>query len=403
MFKRMLTLLLCLVLFTGFAYNGLAGVKLGVTVVGSTIAEDRQKIAELQEKLDGIKNNLTTLEKNKDKINADTQTILEQKLVLDQEYTLIMSEISTISDMIVEFESMLENTATEKADKEVALEKQLDEFSTLLVELYKNGDDSKFDMFLKSDSYSSYVSYVEYMEHILKSGDAMIKDINQTITDIGEREKEYTETAAQLVKKEDDLLTAKQDLIDKQAEMDKKLGENLENVEFTDKEKAEMEKAEQDLLKEIADLQKQMQDKISASYNGKFSWPIVGSAGYITSNFGWRDNPFNGTPEYHNGLDIAGVPKGTGIRVADDGVVTYAGNRGAFGNVVFVEHGGGITTIYAHCDSLLVSYGATVKKDQVIARVGATGQVTGVHLHFAVSKNGSYVDPKQYLPTYFTQ
>ncbi len=403
MFRKMLTLLLCFVLCIGFVYNGFAGLKLGFEVAGTTISEDRDALAKLQEKLKGIRDNIGILEKEKAEIDTSTQTILAQKLLLDQEYSLIKQEIKAIKDVIGQFDVVLENTAIEKAEKELSLENQLDEFSALLVELYKNGDDSKFDMFLKADSYASYVSYVEYMEQILKSSDAMIKDINQTIVDINDREKEYATTAAQLVEKEGELLTAEQDLIAKQAEMDAKLGENNDKVEFTDAEKAAMELAEKELLKEIADLQKQMQDKIAATYNGKFSWPIVGSAGYITSNFGWRDNPFNGTPEYHNGLDIAGVPKGTGIRAADKGVVTYAGWRGAFGNVVFVEHGGGVTTIYAHCDSLLVSYGATVEKDQVIARVGATGQVTGVHLHFAVSKNGNYVDPKQYLPTYFTQ
>ena len=273
----------------------------------------------------------------------------------------------------------------------------------MLVELYKNGSYSKFDMFLQSDSYSSYVSYVEYMEHILKSSDAMIKGINENITTIKDREKEYSEASVKLAEKEKELKASQLELDKKAKELDEKLGENRDKLTFTEDEKKQMELEEQKLLEEISKIQQQIKDKVSATYNGQFSWPFASNVDCrITSRFGSRSNPFNGSYEHHNGFDIV-CDRGTPIRAVDSGIVTYAGNRGAFGNVVFIEHGGGLTTIYAHCDSVLISAGAKVLKDQVIARVGDTGQVTGVHLHFAVSKNGNYVDPEKYLPTYFTK
>ena len=127
------------------------------------------------------------------------------------------------------------------------------------------------------------------------------------------------------------------------------------------------------------------------------NFPIIGYSGYtITSRFGIRtDGPFT-SYEHHNGLDIA-CPRGTAIGAAEAGIVTFAGYNGSFGNVVFIEHGGGLTSVYAHCDSLLVTAGTKVAKDQVIARVGTTGKSSGYHLHFAVLKNGVYVDPEDYL------
>lgn len=98
----------------------------------------------------------------------------------------------------------------------------------------------------------------------------------------------------------------------------------------------------------------------------------------------------------HNGVDLRN-PKGTSIYVVDDGVVTFSGYKGSFGNLVRVSHGNGIETWYAHCDSLLVSIGDVVRKGDKIATVGMTGRATGYHLHFEVRKNGVPQNPMNYL------
>lgn len=98
----------------------------------------------------------------------------------------------------------------------------------------------------------------------------------------------------------------------------------------------------------------------------------------------------------HTGVDLRN-PKGTPIYVVDDGVVTFSGYRGTYGNLVIVSHGKGLETYYAHCDKLLVSTGAVVKKGKQIATVGITGRATGYHLHFEVRKNGNPQNPLNYL------
>lgn len=98
----------------------------------------------------------------------------------------------------------------------------------------------------------------------------------------------------------------------------------------------------------------------------------------------------------HNGVDLRN-PKGTPIKVVDDGVVTFAGYKGSFGNLVKVSHGNGIETWYAHCSSILVGIGDVVRKGDQIATVGATGRATGYHLHFEVRKNGIPQNPMNYL------
>lgn len=98
----------------------------------------------------------------------------------------------------------------------------------------------------------------------------------------------------------------------------------------------------------------------------------------------------------HTGVDLRN-PKGTPIYAVDDGVVTASAYRGSYGNIVQISHGNGLETWYAHCDSLLVSKGAVVKKGQQIATVGITGRATGYHLHFEVRKNGTPQNPMNYL------
>ncbi len=98
----------------------------------------------------------------------------------------------------------------------------------------------------------------------------------------------------------------------------------------------------------------------------------------------------------HTGVDLRN-PKGTPIYVVDDGVVTFAGYRGSYGNIVKVSHGKGLETWYAHCDKMIVSVGDVLKKGQQIATVGITGRATGYHLHFEVRKNGSPQNPMNYL------
>ncbi|MGQ0570268.1 MAG: peptidoglycan DD-metalloendopeptidase family protein [Armatimonadota bacterium] len=118
-----------------------------------------------------------------------------------------------------------------------------------------------------------------------------------------------------------------------------------------------------------------------------FVWP---SRGVLTSRFGWRYR------RHHNGIDLAS-PRGTPIYAARDGVVEFSGRYYGYGKVVFLQHGGGLVTVYGHASELLVQPGQRVKKGQLIARVGCTGACTGSHLHFEVRVNGQPANPLRYL------
>jgi murein DD-endopeptidase MepM/ murein hydrolase activator NlpD len=122
---------------------------------------------------------------------------------------------------------------------------------------------------------------------------------------------------------------------------------------------------------------------------GTFSWPVTGT---ITSPFGWRSNPFGGSPDFHPGLDIA-APTGTTVTAAASGTVIMAQWYGGYGNYISIDHGGGYSTGYGHLSAIYVANGQTVTRGQAIGAVGSTGASTGPHLHFEVRINGKAVDP----------
>ena len=127
----------------------------------------------------------------------------------------------------------------------------------------------------------------------------------------------------------------------------------------------------------------------SAPHTTPSIWP---AAGYVSSPYGLR---FNGT-EFHQGIDIA-ADMGAPIVATADGVVTAAGWNGGYGNMVDVDHGGGIVTRYGHASALAVTVGQQVRRGEVIAYVGSTGRSTGPHVHYEVRVNGAPVNPAGYL------
>jgi murein DD-endopeptidase MepM/ murein hydrolase activator NlpD len=112
----------------------------------------------------------------------------------------------------------------------------------------------------------------------------------------------------------------------------------------------------------------------------------------LTSNYGWRADPFSGAAKYHRGIDLKAA-YGTEVPAASDGKVVEVGENGAYGLTVVVDHGSGLKTRYAHLATTDVTVGDQVLQGQDIGRVGQSGRATGPHLHFEVIRNGQRVDP----------
>ncbi len=140
----------------------------------------------------------------------------------------------------------------------------------------------------------------------------------------------------------------------------------------------------------IKDFLKGQKDIYVATPKG---WPVDGR---VTSEFGPRENPRDGSPEFHSGLDIS-VPAGTPVRVTADGIVSFAGWSTGSGNLVVIEHGFGNATFYAHNTSIAVKVGEKVRRGDIISHSGSTGDSTGPHVHYEVRHNGKAINPREFI------
>ncbi len=173
--------------------------------------------------------------------------------------------------------------------------------------------------------------------------------------------------------------------------------EILESLDATDFGSLDMELLKRqiertmDTVGEIRDYLRQQRDLYFATPMGM---PV--DDGYISSTFGWRKHPKTGKRLFHTGLDIAAWP-GTPVRATADGIVSFAGWSGGSGRLVVIEHGFGYTTCYAHNRKIIVKVGQKVKRGDIIAYVGSTGNTTGPHVHYEVWIDKKPVNPKSYL------
>jgi murein DD-endopeptidase MepM/ murein hydrolase activator NlpD len=164
-----------------------------------------------------------------------------------------------------------------------------------------------------------------------------------------------------------------------------------------------------DFVKELDELTRQVESRqqqldllnsIMIQRDSQSEFKLTGRPvrkGYISSNFGRRIDPFSGNVAWHQGVDFATGKEGEEVLAVAAGVVTYAGHKDGYGNLVQINHGNGYETLYAHDKTVLVKVGDVIKKGQLIALSGSTGRSTGPHVHFEVHKNGRVVDPASYI------
>ena len=183
--------------------------------------------------------------------------------------------------------------------------------------------------------------------------------------------------------------TLQQGYIEKLTEQEKQVNEQI--VEF----KTEIAKLEG----KIHAISLNAEDIQIQFTGGAMIWPVAKRGTAISSAYGSREHPVLGVTKFHQGIDIANTGFGAPIVSAADGIVTYAGWLGTYGNCVMVYHGEGITTLYAHGQEIITQYGQNVKQGDVIMTTGSTGRSTGPHLHFEVRINGTTVNPLQFVNT----
>lgn len=359
----------------------------------STLDHLNGQYSELEKQQQAIKDKLNKTKTEKQKQEAIRKNLTNQISTTQKQINLLDNKISYLQNDIADKEQRINELSAEVVQ-------QQDLFMKRIRSIYKTSvGTSMLGMVFGVDSLGSYLSYGKYLSRISEHDSALLQTLSDNI-------EELRTLQAQMQAEKEDLADTKVTAESKKASLTSQKTE----VEST---LQDIKKLEQEYLADKAAVEKEMKqiqadiDAIYAStagsgsqvdYSGTgFIYPVKGYT-YISSYYGWRFNNTN----YHTGVDFP-APANTPIRASASGTVIYVrtgagyGRAWGYGNYVIVDHGGGFSTLYAHCTSIPVSVGDTVTKGQTIAYVGTTGWSTGYHLHFEIRRNGAHTNPLNYL------
>ena len=365
------------------------------TTTNETNTTDSNNVTDLQTQQKDLRDQIQQSHEELEEVQSQLSENLQQIEKLDERIRESEHEIEELNTQVKQLQEEIASIQSQLDVVEKNYEKQKGIMEKRLVAIYEAGDTKYLDVLLQSRNISEFLSNYYLITEIAT--------VDKDLLDEVESEKKEIESAKQnLEKNQESLATAlkKQTQTDTVLQNTKALRENYIS-KLSDEEKAkqaqidEMTEQYEAVNNQILELAVQGLD--SVYIGGELAWPVPGY-NKITSNYGMRVHPITGQYKLHTGVDI-GAPMGAEFVAANDGIVTKAEYNTAYGNMVLIDHGGGISTLYAHGSEILVTVGQTVKKNEPILKVGSTGYSTGPHAHFEVRINGVVTDPLPYITT----
>ena len=330
------------------------------------------------------------LENNYDAQNDIKKEIYDLDMRLSEAQIDIDNTEKEILDVLMEIDE-----AREKLEEAEEKRQSLNErASDRLRFIYENGELDPLELAGECGSISDYARYRQYAEDIMKYDAELLKELKaneECLREELERIEERSEAKTALEK----FKTEKEfEMAVMYEEKNRLLEEYRQDAKRAEKELAELEEAADKVYDIIVNIEKN-KEFVDTYTGGELEWPVEGRY-YVSSGYVGRISPVGNGYEFHTGIDIP-APEGYEIRAAEDGTVINAGWINGYGNTVIIDHGGGISTLYAHNSSVEVENGQSVHRGDVIALCGSTGYATGSHCHFEVRVNGEHTDPWEYL------
>lgn len=330
------------------------------------------------------------LENNYDAQNDIKKEIYDLDMRLSEAQIDIDNTEKEILDVLMEIDE-----ARKKLEEAEEKRQSLNErASDRLRFIYENGELDPLEIAGECGSISDYARYRQYAEDIMKYDAELLEELKaneECLREELERIEERSEAKTALEK----FKTEKEfEMAVMYEEKNRLLEEYRQDAKRAEKELAELEEAADKVYDIIVNIEKN-KEFVDTYTGGELEWPVEGRY-YVSSGYVGRISPVGNGYEFHTGIDIP-APEGYEIRAAEDGTVINAGWINGYGNTVIIDHGGGISTLYAHNSSVEVENGQSVHRGDVIALCGSTGYATGSHCHFEVRVNGEHTDPWEYL------
>ena len=419
---RSLSVVLCVILVLGALSTG----EPAEVAEARTIFDIENELKAYKSELTNVQAELANITKNIAELEGKSGQTAELLVQYQAEIEALDAEITLRNGTMESYDLKRAQVISEIAVIREDYEYRMAMYKKLMQFIYENSEVNSFELLFSSDNFSDFLTRRDHYNDIMNAANALLKDIEISIADLEANEIELAETQEKYNDYLVELNRAKLELNKKKKEFETIAAElNLNSGELSEQYKEKNAK-----LVEIKEKIKKLEEERKKYYSStaKFIWPVKTSSYRVTSQYGWRGDPFGKpTTEYHKGIDIA-CSRGTPILAVKDGVVTRASENYGYGECVIIYHGDGISSLYAHMDdsgkngnlpykgsngkpTYHVKVGDAVKAGQVIGYVGTTGRSTGYHLHFGVidtntytSLGGNYVNPNNYLPNgYYTK
>ncbi|AOY78193.1 peptidase M23 [Clostridium formicaceticum] len=362
------------------------GLIIAIFIVISTLSTFANETNKINNQLNNVNSQQKQINNAIKQNDQQQKSITEQLQQLEVEIAKTEDEIQTIQGDIKNTEGKINTVTKELVEAEENIEDKQDLLGQRLRVMYKNGTVGYAEVLFNSRDFTELLSNLDMVKRIVDHDVELLKYLEEQKALIEDKK-------AQLENQKRKLVSLKNSVEDKKQQLVVSRGQQQRLREALEKDRVELAKQLDQLEKEAKALEDQLRKlQSSGQYvGGKMEWPVPGNT-RISSPYGNRVHPILRTQRFHSGIDIP-AKTGTTVVAAGDGKVVSAGNQGGYGRTIIIDHGGGILTLYAHNNRLVVSVGTQVKRGQKIAEVGSTGLSTGPHLHFEVRKDGKVVDP----------
>jgi len=297
----------------------------------------------------------------------------------------IQGQINTLSSKIKDREKKIDEANEKREEEELLLQKRVRA-------MYENGNTAYLSLILNSENITDFIKRCELAERMIEADKALFEELEQLKKDTEkeikalEDDKVVVEAAKKQETESRDKLATSRSAKDSRVKL---LQSDINELQRQlDKELEESQAIERQ-LRELSGV------STVVSKNETFIWPAAYSK-VITCKYGPRIHPITKKNSTHTGIDIRAAMN-TNIYATASGQVIKAGWNTAYGNMIIIDHGNGITSLYGHANKLCVKVGDTVNQGDIIMKAGSTGYSTGPHLHFEVRKNGTPQNPKNYV------
>ncbi len=371
---------------------------IGVTLVAGSLLVPgiaaADNLDEKQQELKNVQKQIDQKQKELNKVKSQQRSVINQLNSAETKMRTAEKDIKTIDSKLGTTKHTIASTkkALEETTKE--LEHTQKVMSTRIENIYMTGKVSYLEVLVNSVTFADFLDRMDMIREISRQDVEVFKEVRAKKIAIQKQK-------AVLEAEEENLSNLLHDQLEKKLEYAQTAEEREKVLKQINSEKKkleaaldEMERIAQQMNSTIVALMKENGISSEQSYSGGAMLKPVN--GRLSSPYGYRIHPILKTKKFHSGIDLA-ASSGTPIKAANDGKVIKSGWSSGYGNTVIIDHGGGITTLYAHASVLNCKVGEWVSRGQTIAKVGSTGMSTGPHLHFEVRINGKTQNPQNYI------